>query len=195
MQRAISGKQRELTVFEPGEDGRAIVSRVIGKGLADELYDEGQPDRRWHGRQGALRRATPRAELEQYPRVEMKSTADVHTADRNIAALPAIPHQRLLRLRAMNPLPLVHLQHPRCPWQFSACCINQLNPSPIADICHGSADPDLRMVRVIRNQERAMRVCARHCFHGRRSVLETSGRHMATALPRRCRPQAAQPSS
>ncbi len=41
MQRAMSGKQRELAVFQPGEDGRTIVGRVVGKGLSDELHDKG----------------------------------------------------------------------------------------------------------------------------------------------------------
>ncbi|MFW8217510.1 DUF3363 domain-containing protein, partial [Klebsiella pneumoniae] len=38
LQRAMSGRQRELAVFQPSEDGRAIVGRVVGKGLADELH-------------------------------------------------------------------------------------------------------------------------------------------------------------
>ena len=41
MQRAMSGEQRELAVFQPGEDVRTIVGRVAGKGLADELNDKG----------------------------------------------------------------------------------------------------------------------------------------------------------
>ena len=41
MQRAMSGKQRELAVFQPSQDGRAIFGRLVGKGLADELYDKG----------------------------------------------------------------------------------------------------------------------------------------------------------
>ena len=41
MQRAMSGKPRELAVFEPGDDGRTIVGRVAAKGLADELHDRG----------------------------------------------------------------------------------------------------------------------------------------------------------
>ena len=41
MQRAMGGKQRDLAVFQPGEDGHSIIGRVAGKGLADELYDRG----------------------------------------------------------------------------------------------------------------------------------------------------------
>ena len=41
MQRAMSGQPREQAVFEPGDDGRTIVGRVAGKGLADELHDRG----------------------------------------------------------------------------------------------------------------------------------------------------------
>jgi len=90
MQRAMSGKQRELAVFQSGEDGHAIVGRVVGKGLADELHDKGflivdGTDGKAH--YVAL---PPRSELEQYPTgavVEVKGAADVRTADRNIAAL------------------------------------------------------------------------------------------------------------
>jgi hypothetical protein len=41
MQRAMSGRQRELDVFEPGEDERHIIGCVAAKGLADELNDRG----------------------------------------------------------------------------------------------------------------------------------------------------------
>lgn len=90
MQRAMRGKQRELTVFQSGEDGRAVVGRVVGKGLADELYDKGYlivdgADGKTH--YVAL---PPRAELERYPAgavVEVKGAAHVRAADRNVAAL------------------------------------------------------------------------------------------------------------
>ncbi|EMW0834839.1 relaxase/mobilization nuclease and DUF3363 domain-containing protein [Enterobacter roggenkampii] len=90
MQRAMSGRQRELAVFQPNDDGRAIVGRVVGKGLADELYDKGYLvidgiDGKAHYVELPLR-----SELEQYPTgavVEVKGSADVRTADRNIAAL------------------------------------------------------------------------------------------------------------
>lgn len=90
MQRAMSGKQRELAVFQPGKDDRAIVGRVVGKGLADELYDKGYlivdgTDGKAHYVALPLR-----SELEQYPTgavVEVKGLADVRAADRNITAL------------------------------------------------------------------------------------------------------------
>jgi len=90
MQRAMSGKQRDLVVFQPGEDGRIIVGRVVGKGLADELYDKGYLI--VDGTDGKAHYVTlpPRSELEQYPTgavVKVKGSADMRTADRNITAL------------------------------------------------------------------------------------------------------------
>lgn len=90
MQRAMSGRQRELAVFEPGSDGRALIGRVAGKGLADELYDKGYLivdgiDGKAHYVALPLR-----SELEQYPSgavVEVKGSAEVRAADRNIATL------------------------------------------------------------------------------------------------------------
>jgi len=90
MQRAIGTKQRDLAVFQPGEDSRAIVGRVAGKGLADELYDKGYLI--VDGTDGKSHYVTlpPRTELEQYPMgavVEIKGAADVRMADKNIASL------------------------------------------------------------------------------------------------------------
>ena len=90
MQRAMSRKQRELAVFQPGEDGRVIVGRIVGKGLADELYDKGYLV--IDGIDGKAHYVVlpPRSELEQYPTgavVEVKGSADVPVADRNIAAM------------------------------------------------------------------------------------------------------------
>jgi type IV secretory pathway VirD2 relaxase len=90
MQRAMSGKQRELAVFQPGEDRRAVVGRVVGKGLADELYDKGYLIVDGTDGKAHYVALPPRAELEQYPTgavVEVKGAADVRAADRNIAAL------------------------------------------------------------------------------------------------------------
>ncbi|MGE1003722.1 relaxase/mobilization nuclease domain-containing protein [Ralstonia pseudosolanacearum] len=92
MQRAMSGKQRELTVFHAGEDGRVIVGRVVGKGLADELYDKGYLVVDGTDGKAHYVALPPRAELEQFPTgavVEVKSSADSRAADRNIAALSA----------------------------------------------------------------------------------------------------------
>ncbi|MDR1074989.1 MAG: relaxase/mobilization nuclease and DUF3363 domain-containing protein [Xanthomonadaceae bacterium] len=90
MQRAMSGQQRELAVFQPGANGRAVIGRVIGKGLADELYDKGYLIVDGTDGKAHYVALPPRAELEQYPTgavVEVKGVADVRAADRNIAAL------------------------------------------------------------------------------------------------------------
>ncbi|AZP50043.1 DUF3363 domain-containing protein [Rahnella aquatilis] len=90
MQRAMSGRQRELAVFQPGKDGRAIIGRVVGKGLADELYDKGYLVIDGIDGKAHFVALPPRSELEQYPTgavVEVKPSADVRAADRNIAAL------------------------------------------------------------------------------------------------------------
>lgn len=90
MQRAMSGQQRELAVFRPGEDGRAVVGRVVGKGVADELYDKGYLIVDGTDGKAHYVALPPRAELEQYPAgavVEVKGAAAVRAADRNIAAL------------------------------------------------------------------------------------------------------------
>ncbi|CAK7075209.1 MAG: hypothetical protein KER_03398 [Kerstersia gyiorum] len=90
MQRAMRGEPRELAVFEPGEDGRTVIGRVAAKGLADELHDRGylvidEVDGKAH--YVAL---NYRDELKNYPTgavVEVKGSADVRAADKNIAAL------------------------------------------------------------------------------------------------------------
>ncbi|CUI48243.1 Protein of uncharacterised function (DUF3363) [Achromobacter xylosoxidans] len=90
MQRTMSGRQRELTVFQPGDDSRAVIGRVIGKGLADELYDKGYLIVDGTDGKAHYVALPPRAELEQYPTgavVEVKGAADMRAADRNIAAL------------------------------------------------------------------------------------------------------------
>ena len=76
MQRAMSGRQ--------------LIGRVVGKGLADELYDKCYLI--VDGTDGTAHFVAlpPRAELEQYPTgavVEVKGATDVRDADRNIAAL------------------------------------------------------------------------------------------------------------
>ncbi|EMF61997.1 relaxase/mobilization nuclease domain-containing protein [Stenotrophomonas maltophilia] len=90
MQRAMSGKSRELAVFEQGSDGRSLVGRVAGKGLADELYDKGYLIVDGIDGKAHYVALPSRVELEQYPAdavVEVKVAADMRTADRNIAAL------------------------------------------------------------------------------------------------------------
>lgn len=90
MQRAMSGRQRELAVFQFSESGRAVIGRVIGKGLADELYDKGYLIVDGADGKAHYVALPPRSELEQYPTgavVEVKGAADVRAADRNITAL------------------------------------------------------------------------------------------------------------
>lgn len=90
MQRAMSGQKRELAVFQPGENVRTIIGRVAGKGLADELNDQGYLV--VDGIDGKAHYVTlpPKAELEQYrvgAVVEVKGTPDLRAADKNISAL------------------------------------------------------------------------------------------------------------
>ena len=92
MQRAMSGAQRELMVFEPGENARPIIGRVAAKGLADELYDKGYLVLDGIDGKAHYVALPPRTELEQYPAgavVEVKGAATVRAADKTIAALAA----------------------------------------------------------------------------------------------------------
>ncbi len=90
MQRAMSGKQRELAVFQPGEESRAIVGRVAAKGLADELYDKGYLV--IDGTDGKAHYVVlpAKTELTQYSIdtvVEVRDAVEVRAADKNIAEL------------------------------------------------------------------------------------------------------------
>lgn len=94
MQRAMSGQPRELAVFEPGqnddESGRSIIGRVAANGLADELHDRGYLVIDGVDGKAHYVALNARDELANYPTgavVEVKGSADVRAADRNIAAL------------------------------------------------------------------------------------------------------------
>lgn len=90
MQRAMSGKQRDLAVFQPGEDGRSIIGRVAGKGLADELYDKGYLIVDGTDGKAHYVALPPRTELEQYPTgavVEIKGSSAPRAADKTITAM------------------------------------------------------------------------------------------------------------
>ncbi|QIL69125.1 relaxase/mobilization nuclease and DUF3363 domain-containing protein [Diaphorobacter sp. HDW4B] len=90
MQRAMGGKQRDLAVFQPGEEGRTTIGRVAGKGLADELYDRGYLVVDGIDGKAHYVALPPRTELGQYPVgavVEVKGFADIRVADKTIAAL------------------------------------------------------------------------------------------------------------
>ena len=90
MQRAMGGKQRELDVFQSGEEGRSIVGRVAGKGLADELYDRGYLVVDGIDGKAHYVALPARTELEQYPMgavVEVKGSTDIRAVDKTTAAL------------------------------------------------------------------------------------------------------------
>ncbi len=94
MQRAMRGEPRELAVFEPGQDadggGRTILGRVAAKGLADELRDRGYLVIDGTDGKAHYVALNARDELANYPTgavVEVKGSADVRAADKNIAAL------------------------------------------------------------------------------------------------------------
>ncbi|GAO23977.1 TPA: DUF3363 domain-containing protein [Burkholderia contaminans] len=90
MQRAMGGRQRELAVFQPGDDSRAIIGRVAGKGLADELYDRGYLVVDGADGKAHYVALPPKTELAQYPVgavVEVKGSTDLRKADQTVAAL------------------------------------------------------------------------------------------------------------
>ncbi|AVO48805.1 type VI secretion protein [Melaminivora suipulveris] len=90
MQRAMSGQPRELAVFEPGDDGRSIIGRVTAKGLADELRDRGYLVIDGTDGKAHYVALNARDEPGNYPTgavVEVRGSAEVRAADRNIAAL------------------------------------------------------------------------------------------------------------
>ncbi|TBU77309.1 relaxase/mobilization nuclease and DUF3363 domain-containing protein [Phytopseudomonas daroniae] len=90
MQRAMSGQPRELAVFEPGDDGRTIVGRVAAKGLADELHDRGYLVIDGVDGKAHYVALNTRDELANYPTgavVEVRGSAEVRAADKNIATL------------------------------------------------------------------------------------------------------------
>ena len=104
MQRAMRGEPRELAVFEPGDDGRTILGRVAAKGLADELRDRGYLVIDGVDGKAHYVALNARDELTNYPTgavVEVKGSADVRAADKNIATLASdglyrADHARLL---------------------------------------------------------------------------------------------------
>jgi len=90
MQRAMSGQQRELAVFEPADDSRTIVGRVAAKGLDDELRDRGYLVIDGVDGKAHYVALNTRDEPGNYPTgavVEVKGSADIRAADRNIAEL------------------------------------------------------------------------------------------------------------
>lgn len=88
MQRAMGGQPRELAVFEPG--GRTVIGRVAAKGLADEPHDRGYLVIDGTDGKAHYVALNARDELANYPTgsvVEVRGSAEVRAADKNIAAL------------------------------------------------------------------------------------------------------------
>ena len=90
MQRALSGSERPLAIFDAEAASSAVVGRIAAKGLADELQDRGYlvidgVDGRAH-----YVTLTPGADLSAFPRggiVEVRGSArEPRPADRTIAA-------------------------------------------------------------------------------------------------------------
>ena len=89
----MRGQPRELVVFEPGHDadgsGRTILGRVAAKGRADELHDRGYLVIDGEDGKAHYVALNPSDELANYPTgavVEVRGSADVRVADKNIAA-------------------------------------------------------------------------------------------------------------
>ena len=90
MQRAMGSQQRDLAVFQSGEDGRSVIGRVAGKGLADELYDKGYLVVDGIDGKAHYVALPAKTELAQYPVgtiVEARGSAEFRAADKNIVAL------------------------------------------------------------------------------------------------------------
>lgn len=92
MQRAMGSVQRELAVFQPGNDGPEVVGRIVAKGLADELHDCGYLVVDGLDGKAHYLALPARAELADYPiggLVETRSLSEPRTVDRSIIALAA----------------------------------------------------------------------------------------------------------
>ena len=90
LQRAMSGMKRDLVVFEPGENARPVVGRVVAKGMADELHDRGYLVIDGIDGKAHYVALNARTELEQYPVgtvVEARGSTDIRAVDKNIATL------------------------------------------------------------------------------------------------------------
>jgi type IV secretory pathway VirD2 relaxase len=90
MQRAMSGAQRELVIFEPREGSGRVIGRVAAKGLIDELYDRGYLVIDGVDGKAHYVALPTKAELEHYPTgavVEARGSAEVRATDRTIALL------------------------------------------------------------------------------------------------------------
>lgn len=92
LQRAMSGRSRQLAVFEPGEDGVAVTGRVVAKGLSDELSDRGYLVVDGLDGKAHYVSLSARDELAGYPIgsvVDVRGSAEIRETDRTIAGLAA----------------------------------------------------------------------------------------------------------
>lgn len=92
LQRAMSGRSRQLAVFEPGEDGVAVTGRVVAKGLSDELSDRGYLVVDGLDGKAHYVSISARDELAGYPIgsvVDVRGSAEIRETDRTIAGLAA----------------------------------------------------------------------------------------------------------
>jgi type IV secretory pathway VirD2 relaxase len=90
MQRAMGGVLRDLAVFEPGENVRPVIGRVVAKGMADELYDRGYLVIDGIDGKAHYVALNAKAELGHYPVgavVETHCPTGNRAADKNIASL------------------------------------------------------------------------------------------------------------
>ncbi|MGP5868193.1 DUF3363 domain-containing protein [Pseudomonas aeruginosa] len=90
LQRSMSGQPRELSVFEPGEAGHALLGRVVAKGIADELRDRGYLVIDGIDGKAHYVALSARDKLANYPAgsvVEVRGATETRAADRTIAAL------------------------------------------------------------------------------------------------------------
>jgi type IV secretory pathway VirD2 relaxase len=140
MQRAMSGAQRELAVFESGQANSRVIGRVAAKGLADELYDRGYLVIDGIDGKAHYVALPVRVELEHYPAgavVEARSSAEVRPADRTIAALAVEGVYRTAHHRAVA---MTHGGAARDPDEVVAAHVRRLEALRRAGIVERIAD-------------------------------------------------------
>lgn len=90
LQCSMSGQPRELAIFEPGEEERAVIGRVAAKGMADELRDRGYLVIDGVDGKAHYVALSGRDELANFPAgsvVEVRGSIAIRAADRTIATL------------------------------------------------------------------------------------------------------------
>jgi type IV secretory pathway VirD2 relaxase len=140
MQRAMSGAQRELAVFEPEQANARVIGRVAAKGLADELYDRGYLVIDGIDGKAHYVALPAGAELEHYRTgavVEMRGSADVRPADRTIAALAV---EGVYRTAHHRSIAMTHRGAARDPDEVVAAHVRRLEALRRAGIVERVAD-------------------------------------------------------